>query len=174
MKAKKLIRYRLGVSRQFPATHPRKGDPTFFPEMILSALGKHELLTATCFQKPPCKLHTCRSNYPLWQKRFEKIEKGEAVLEPFYWSGKPYRSKQIVFATLSKDDGIGIQQLEFLNGNISDPVVWDYINFSDAPYVGLESLSKNDGLSLEDFKAWFKNNDLSRPMAIIHFTSFRY
>jgi hypothetical protein len=35
-------------------------------------------------------------------------------------------------------------------------------------------LSKNDGLSLPDFKAWFKNYDLSEPMAIIHFTKFRY
>ena len=38
----------------------------------------------------------------------------------------------------------------------------------------LIDLAKNDGLSLDDFKAWFKSYDLSQPMAIIHFTSFRY
>ena len=37
-----------------------------------------------------------------------------------------------------------------------------------------EQLAKNDGLSLEEFKEWFKGYDLSQPMAIIHFTRFRY
>lgn len=37
-----------------------------------------------------------------------------------------------------------------------------------------ELLAKNDGLSLEDWIEWFKSYDLSEPMAVIHFTSFRY
>jgi hypothetical protein len=35
-------------------------------------------------------------------------------------------------------------------------------------------LAKNDGLSLKNFKEWFKKYDISEPMAIIHFTKFRY
>ena len=41
-------------------------------------------------------------------------------------------------------------------------------------YLTREELAKNDGLSLEDFTAWFKGYDLSETMAIIHFTPFRY
>jgi hypothetical protein len=40
--------------------------------------------------------------------------------------------------------------------------------------VNIDKLSKNDGLSLPDFKAWFMGYDLNEPMAIIHFTTFRY
>ena len=37
-------------------------------------------------------------------------------------------------------------------------------------------LAENDGLTLADWEAWFSNPkyDLSEPMAIIHFTKFRY
>ena len=38
----------------------------------------------------------------------------------------------------------------------------------------LNELAKNDGLTLPDFKEWFYKYDLSTPMAIIHFTKFRY
>lgn len=34
MKTKKIIRYRLSVSRTFPAKHKKKGEPTFFVEKI--------------------------------------------------------------------------------------------------------------------------------------------
>ncbi len=49
----------------------------------------------------------------------------------------------------------------------------------DAERVGMfggiaHTLARNDGLSLEDWEAWFKDYDLSKPMAIIHFTPFRY
>ena len=35
-------------------------------------------------------------------------------------------------------------------------------------------IANNDGLSLDDWKEWFKGYDLSQSMAIIHFTKFRY
>lgn len=176
MKPKKLILYRLGVSRQFPATHPRKENGTHFINKIMIGLKCPDCQSDWC---DACerkldywqKLHAIRANYSLWAKRFDKINKGEAVLELFYWSGKPYNSKQVVFATLTKDDGIGIQELEFLNGNIGDPVAW---NFVKDLYLETEQLAKNDGLSLEDWKAWFKSYDLSKPLVIIHFTDFRY
>lgn len=37
-----------------------------------------------------------------------------------------------------------------------------------------EDLAHNDGLSTDDFKEWFRGYDLSQPLAIIHFTKFRY
>jgi len=181
MKPKKLIHYRLGVSRYFPATHPRKGQKTQFVCKVLHAINDsgvdlYEKCSHDCGSSCGRRLldpknHTIRANYALWEKRFEKIDRGEAVLDLFYWSGKPYNSKQVVFATLTKDDGIGIQELEFLNYNISDPVVWDFVKDL---YLKTEELAKNDGLSPEDWKAWFKGYDLSIPLAIIHFTDFRY
>lgn len=185
MKPKKLIHYRLGVSRYFPATHPRKGQKTQFVCKVLHAINDsgvdlYEKCSHDCGSSCGRRLldpknHTIRANYALWEKRFEKIERGEAVLDLFYWSGKPYNSKQIVFATLTKDDGIGIQKLQFLcdkDGVYS----LKYPEIDDNMHVDADwnDLSKNDGLSLEDWKAWFKGCDLSIPLAIIHFTPFRY
>ena len=192
---KKLIRYRLPVSRRFPATHPRKGELTYFIPKIELSIGQLKLENNcmgciidecdSCFLRSgECwpKLHTCRSNYDLWKKRFDKINSGEAVLELYYWSGSPYNykrdgSKQVVFATLTKEDGIGIQK--FRIGEF-----YDEINDIERAYYSIDdrakfdlltsTIAKNDGLSLEDWKAWFKGYDLSEPMAIIHFTSFRY
>lgn len=181
MKAKKLIRYRIPVSVKFPATHPRKSEPTDFIRGIKNALKCK--LCGGRFRADMCmnidcnsadyfkKIHTIRGNYVLWTQRFEKINRGEAVLELYYWDGKPYKSKTITVCQLGKDDGIGIQYLDFLNGNFSDPVAFDC---EKNVYITREQLAKNDGLSLEDFTAWFKGYDLSETMAIIHFTPFRY
>lgn len=114
------------------------------------------------------KLHTIRANYSYWKKRIDEIQKGKAVLSIRKWSGKPYRSEQIEICKLGKDDDIGVQKIEFLDGGVATIVE------SKLPYHGLIELATNDGLSLGDFKSWFKDYDLSKPMAIIHFTSFRY
>lgn len=154
---KKTIRYRIQVSLTFPATHPRKGENTFFPEMIRSHLVVKGL-----------KIHTIRANYALWAKRFEKINRGEAVLELYYWTGKPYNSKTVTICQLGKDDGIGLQELFFLNNEMFDPII------EGDDIIQTKDLAANDGLSLQDFTAWFKGYDSTKPMAIIHFTSFRY
>jgi len=56
--------------------------------------------------------------------------------------------------------------------NAKYPAVVDV--FVDGKYVNYLQLANNDGLSAEDFEAWFKGYNLSEPMAIIHFTEFRY
>jgi hypothetical protein len=38
----------------------------------------------------------------------------------------------------------------------------------------LENIAVNDGLSYEDWREWFKDYDLSKPLAIIQFTKYRY
>ena len=60
---------------------------------------------------------------------------------------------------------IGIQAICFLH-DIEKPVVNNKIDVVD--------LAINDGLTLEDFKEWFKPYDLTEVMAVIHFTNFRY
>lgn len=180
---KKIKRYRLGVSRNFPTTHSRKGEPTHFVGKIFKGLEiqmpckfcKQYQCDGVCEEVFP-KLHTIRSNYPLWEKRMKEVKAGRAVIELFYWEDKPYRSKQIVFAVLDKDSGCGVQELDmsiFLSHSMGF-VNFKELTFSGAKEIDIKTLAKNDGLSLEDFKSWFKGYDLNETMAIIHFTSFRY
>ena len=171
MKTPKIKRYRLAVSRTFPATHPKSGQPTNFVDSIKVSLA---------FGGSGNKLHTIRANYPLWDKRIKAVQEGKAVIELFYWEGKPYKSLQLVFAKLDKDSGCGVQVLEFEEMIMTEsPVLITKYKgllriFRTKTKIELEDIAKNDGLSLEDFKSWFRKYDLSKPMAIIHFTKFRY
>lgn len=168
--------YYLTLSQTFPATHPRKGEHTYFKEKFeqaqaITKAGKFPcVLPYPDFIEP--KYHTIRANYPFWAKRFEKINAGEAVLSVRQWSGKPYRSKQIEIARLTKDDGIGLQKLEFVPccGIIGATVVID----GEDKFMSKITLAANDGLTHDDWLDWFKSYDLSKPLAIIHFTNFRY
>lgn len=141
--------YYLTLSKVFPSTHAKAGMNTCFEEKLRVY-----------------KLHTIRANYEFWKKRFEKIEKGEACLSIRQWSGKPYRSKQVEIARLTREDGIGIERLMF-----DKSLLLPHVNYKP---VGIGNLANNDGLSLDDWKEWFKGYDLSKPLAIIHFTPFRY
>lgn len=172
--------YVLTVSRYFPTTHKRKGEPTCFVEKIYSGQKLYgmcdECSHYDCFHceiglNP--KIHTIRSNYELWAKRIKEVQEGKAIISIRYWSGKPYNSKQVEVCQLDKDSGCGVQELWFKKQSLHLPTI---DTNSSGFYVvpELNTLAKNDGLSLEDFKEWFKGYDLSKPMAIIHFTSFRY
>ena len=172
--------YVLTVSLTFPKTHKRAGDYTFFSEKILLAIGKiEEAKFIEEFGELLFKLHTIRANYELWAKRIKEIQEGKAILSIRYWSGKPYHSKQVEICRQDKDSGIGIQELVFSSESNPLPfsdvgihsenaVVWKAFDFNEC------KIYQNDGLSLEDFKDWFRKYDLSKSMAIIHFTSFRY
>jgi hypothetical protein len=157
--------YVLIVSRQFNKKHERSGEPTRFREMILS--GE--------------KIHTIRANYSLWKKRVEEVQLGEANIAVRYWSGKPYNSKQLRICDITKESGCGIQELFFIGGDINQPTICGDSFPEPSWYKGINliELAKNDGLTVQDFRSWFKDYKLmeyNRPksMAIIHFTSFRY
>ena len=76
---KKIKRYRLGVSRNFPTTHPKKGEPTNFDEKI--SCGCHCPGDCNvCDFTQGKKLHTIRANYPLWEKRMKEVQAGRARL----------------------------------------------------------------------------------------------
>lgn len=177
----------LTISRVFPATHTRKGEQTDFKNKILKAVRKNVcnsrygeigsscngcdgryLFQDYCLEIP--KLHTIRANYELWKNRIEQVQKGEAILSIRYWSSKPYHKDengigQVEICQLDKDSGVSFQELFNLPSHL-------YIDGREP--VSENTLAKNDGLSLEDFKEWFKGYDISKPMIIIHFTSFRY
>ena len=147
-------KYVVTLSRFFPATHKRAGEPTGFSESFCKT-----------------KLHTIRANYPLWEGRFKEIAKGTACLCVRQWSGKPYCSKQVELACLTKEDGIGLQKLEFIPDGQKGEYFMPGINEHPWPR---QIIADNDGLSLEDWREWFRKYDKTKPMAIIHFTPFRY
>lgn len=180
MKQTKIKRYRLSVSRTFPVTHPRKGEDTFFIEKIKRKqcwMFVNECCTNECnISGEGIKIHTIRGNYPRWEKIMAEVQAGRAVIELFYWEGKPYRSQQIVFETLNKDSGCGVQMLDL---SVFNKIGLAMIQFKTddscgSKQISTRSLIKNDGLNLHDFYHWFKKADLNETMTIIHFTKFRY
>jgi hypothetical protein len=154
-----MITYVLTISETFPKTHKRAGQGTGFPLSI-----KHYE-----------KIHTIRSNYALWKKRFEKIDKGLAILVLKVWVGKPYGKGSTQHSIFKYDNtwGIGIEKLEFHKNKDEIPCIkYPLVNNYAEPNI--ETIAQNDGLSWPDFKEWFRTYDLDNELAIIHFTDFRY
>ena len=183
-KDKKMKMYVITLSRVFPVKHPLAGKPTFFKTKLENAnvipfdeSNRQPIPDG----QPQIKLHTIRENYPLWRKRFDEIEQGDACLSLREWTGKPYASKQIEIARLTDADGIGVQRLQFipLNGDLGNFIT--SIDFRchrmpEALNLAHELASK-DGLTFADWKEWFFGNikyDFRKPLAIIHFTKVRY
>lgn len=136
------------VSRTFPSYHKRKGEPTEFERKI----------------KEKEKHHTLRANYERWKNKIDQVNRGEAVLSVREWQGVPYHSKQNYLFYYNQEDALEVSKLtKDENGYL----------INDTIRVSEEELAKNDGLTLDEFQEWFKVFP-SEPMAIIHFTGFRY
>jgi hypothetical protein len=146
----KLKTYVITISRNFPSTHSKKGQPTNFFSKI----------------KEGVKKHTIRSNYELWKKRIDEVNEGKALISLREWSGKPYFSKQTVLLEFKQGE-IGVQKLtvDFMMGY--------FIEDGDSD-ITTEQLAINDGLTKEEFSEWFKKARCGDELAIIHFTSLRY
>lgn len=149
-------------SRNFPASHPNKGKPTFFVEKMFASflslgikyhyagLPMHFLATLADERFEP-KHHTIRAG--------ERWEVGDKF-SPRIWSDKPYNSKQIILAPdveIKKVWPITImQQFEKGIGSLSvkvDHGLWYFEND-----IFIEQIAANDGLSMVDFRNWFKDN----------------
>ena len=154
--------YIITLSRHFLANHKRAGEETHFKEKFLLGQGLTDYDTPSM-----AKIHTIRANYPLWEKRIKEVQEGRAVLSIRQWTGKPYRSKQVEIAMLTAENGVGVQKLEFYNNTLG-------LCHIGIVYQRKYELAYHDGLSFEDWEEWLKGYDLSEPMAIIHFTKFRY
>jgi len=166
MNMKKVKTYNIMLSRVFPVTHPKDGQETGFAPKVMAAINN-----MPCYLK---KLHTIRANYDLWKKRIDEVIAGEAELCLRQWTGKPYRSKTVVIKRLRWDDGVGIQRLKIdkCRGDKPTPVIEGW--YMDGDWGCYNMIANNDGLSLDDWQAWFAGYDHSKPLAIIHFTNFRY
>lgn len=156
--------YIIMLSKRYPTTHPLAGIPTFFRDKVLATVCNNIEFWN--------KIHTIRANYPLWEKRIKEVVQGNAMLSLRQWTDKPYRSKTVEITRLGADDGVGIQMLKFdkdRDGMVS-------LNFCDidGKYPSVQLLAYNDGLTLQAWKDWFKLYDLNQPLAVIHFTDYRY
>ena len=182
LKIKKMKTYVLTVSKTFPKNHKQAGKETDFVKKIQAAIdctedcgGECNICSSRNFKELK-KLHTIRANYELWKKRIDEVNAGNAVLSIRYWSGRPYYTKQVEICQLGKDSGCGVQALIFTDKTLHSATAFgpEYPNPTWYLGVNIGGLAKNDGLSELDFVEWFKKYDLSKPMAIIHFTDFRY
>lgn len=175
------------LGKHFGPKHPRKGQETDFIAKV--ADGR--------------KVHTCRSNYEYWRAKIEKITATGGLLSVRQWSGKAYRSPQEVITEIPAGI-VGVQKLElrrekcvvnhYAEEQQEKPIVsisyYDYSAEVDGCPVSLDILAENDGLTVDDFKAWFKPvfddaekkyhelaglaSALTLDFAIIHFTKRRY
>lgn len=175
---KKMKIHVLTLSVLFPVTHRKAGMKTYFKYKLEIAdvvpFDPHGELGPA--GQPQMKLHTIRGNYELWRRRFDEIERGEAYLSIRQWSGKPYASKQIEIARLTKEDGIGIQLLCFAGNQTKKDRELHRPIVGGTKEIDYRQLAMNDGLTVEDWEDWFSNPDydLREPMAIIQLTKFRY
>lgn len=166
--------YVIILSKFFPKTHKRAGQPTNFNSSFSAGQlctkcekSKIEMCMGECFAN--VKLHTIRGNYQLWEKRIKEVQNGGAVLSIREWSGKPYGSPQIEIARLTAEDGVGIQMLEYVDSGYCKSVRVDNALQS---CIKIDTIAENDGLSKRDWEDWFTKHE--EYMAIIHFTKFRY
>ena len=142
------------ISRAFLKGHPRAGEPTDFVEKIMAGLADRDWtfaipkdFTLYDFHKyyncTASKGHTIRKG-----KRFKAGDMASLKV----WTGKPYRSKQFEFALVEVKK----------TWDIEIAIEIGAIRINDGEWIFdetvLKRLSRNDGLSYDDFKAWFPNH----------------
>lgn len=133
----------LTFSRQFPAYHPEAGKDTNFVESILN--GK--------------KQTTIRGNLQRWRIIRSQLKKGTHILSLRYWSGKPYRSKQVEFARCTSIDTHRVFITNDDHNGFEMSVNSIYRNQSV-----IEQIAAHEGLTVDDFTAWFPQEEFSGAM----------
>lgn len=135
-------------SVKYPSYHKRKGEATYFVEKIVK--GLHFLKLPIEDQNPSFD----EEMYHIIEPKFTTIRSGNRwkvgdKFSPRAWSGRPYASKQITFAP-----DIEIKKVWDFEIDIDEGLPSVYIN--GLLKQDLDELAKNDGLTVEDLKAWFK------------------
>lgn len=149
-------------SRTYPSYHPRAGEPTYFVEKICAGLADKIAGFKPPEYIPGWNLHEFCNAIPKWHtiREGHRFKAGDKF-SPRVWgddvnpkSGRsgPYHSKMITFAP----------DIEAVKGWYFDISGHDgkfFINGSPFTPKGIfiDEVSGNDGLTPEDFKAWFKH-----------------
>jgi hypothetical protein len=141
--------------------HIRAGEPTYFVEKVQGCLYNMGVDLSDQIKHPETHMsnnmwHQCPKHHTI---RMGRHFKANDELTLAAWSGKPYRSKQVKLWTgpiRAVDIVIQINRL------YNSMKVCKVVRFSNGPgiHITLDSinkveLAKNDGLSLQDFEAWF-------------------
>jgi hypothetical protein len=156
-KEKKIKTYVITVSVNFPKKKKEKLKLTNFKKKILSGEKKH----------------TLRCNYEYWKKRIDQVNAGKAILSVRYWSDLPYKSKQIEIKQFKKGEIDYQSTIVTSNADVVLIVTDGMLSNRSLNDKEISTLAKNDGLTLPEFKNWFKKGALNG--IIIHFTNdFKY
>jgi len=137
-------------STVFPLYHPRKGEPTNFVEKIHRCIGSRPFNDEfyLYMQQNYDRIHEFEPKYHTIRSgnRWKAGDK----FSPRIWSGKPYHSKQII---ISPDLEIKkVWPIGMYYDKLIEAWCWD---FSSMKIREVSMVAKNDGLSIEDFEAWF-------------------
>ncbi|KAB8153402.1 hypothetical protein EZY14_009220 [Kordia sp. TARA_039_SRF] len=128
------------------------GEPTLFEDKIIT--GK--------------KIHTIRKSYDYWAQRIDSAHKSpDSIYKLSLWSDKPYVSKQYQ-AQIGDAQNLWYMPINFKKLN-------DEVLMIDDQEFPLELIAKNDGLSADIFRDWFKSFvDEDIPSIIIGWTPNPY
>lgn len=147
-------------SRQFPAHHPKKGQPTLFVEKILNSIL---IIGGSIYTKdtPISFLESLSSDF--FHSKKHTIRAGNRwkagdYFSPRVWSDKPYQSKQIVFAPDIKIMRVATIEIKDWNNIIIDGKIIDAVQ--------VEYLAKNDGLAYMDMVSWLNKLPFSGQLII--------
>lgn len=133
-------------SRTFPAYHKKAGQPTFFVEQIFNSIyaargvwGEYtDAIADLDTSILGSKHHTIR--------RGNRWKAGDKF-SPRIWSGKPYKSKQLIIS----DD---IEIVKVLQVKIVVPI-W-YVDGVQITTDEIIKVGENDGLLYDDLLSWFQ------------------
>lgn len=153
--------HRKPLSRYFPSHHPKAGQHTYFVEKLWMSINAENLK----WERPDA-LEVEWNNYTdnNFEPKNHTIRAGNNVkagdfIQFYCWSGKPYRSKQIVIAPPIEVKKVWNINIDFDKSDLinNKPAIRFHCNGLIYKYgsVFSEELSKNDGLSLIDMRDWF-------------------
>lgn len=146
-------------SRSFPSYHPNAGQPTFFVEKFLKSFESqnfyadaiYEMGQKLGYSDVDQMLNMCDSVDPKYHTvRSGKHFKAADVFSPRFWSGAPYKSKQIVIAPDIEIKKVWDISLEFDGSYYAFRINGNIINVDQE-----RLLAKNDGLSHSNLLCWF-------------------
>lgn len=169
--------YEIILEKYFPENHPNAAQPTRFRDRFLLALQcpdcPHTLdlsktintQCAKCSRADLCpKSHLIKGNFDLWEKRINEVQLGKATLSIKQWAGTPHKSFRETLMKFDYTSSIGVQKIRYRYGwEVECPNQYDS-----------NVMAAKNGTTFENWLAEFREADKTKPMAIIHFTDFRY
>ena len=159
-------------SRTFPVTHIRKGAPTNFVEKFLlqkkvdyshhhylgelMRLNESQVATGKITQQDLLNFFNSLEPIPCWNKKGHTIRAGNRFVagetfSPRVWSKVPYDSPQITFY----DDTKVEKAFDFYFCETDNCLRINDVMYEVGYREMIENVSKNDGLIVSDFMAWF-------------------